>query len=114
MLRKPLLLALLIAACSKGPEADLHSIGEARSLAAEWALVNEQAMRGQLNATYVDTMRKQLREQLQTTASSLTRPNSSYAREIGAVLAEPDDASPDALRAHADRLKQVEDSLESA
>ena len=33
MLRKPLLLALLIAACSKGPEADLPSIGEARSLA---------------------------------------------------------------------------------
>jgi hypothetical protein len=114
MLRKPLLLALLVASCSKGPEADLPSIGEARSLTAEWALVNEQALRGQLNTSYVDTMRKQLREQLQTTASSLTRPDSSYAREIGAVLAERDDASPEALRAHADRLKQVEDGLESA
>jgi hypothetical protein len=114
MSRKPLLLALLLASCSRGPDADLASIGEARSLTAEWALVNEQALRSQLNATYVDTMRKQLREQLQTTASSLTQPNSLYGREIGAALAERDNASPEALRAHADRLKQVEDSLESA
>jgi hypothetical protein len=114
MLRKPLLLAMLVASCSKGPDADLASIGEARSLTAEWALVNEQALRGQLNTTYADTMRKQLRKQLQTTASSLTQPNSSYAREIGAVLAEPDNASPQALRGHADRLKQVEAGLESA
>ena len=114
MLRKPLLFALLLASCSKGPDADLASIGEARSLVAEWALVNEQAAKGQLNATYVRTMREELREQLQSTASSLTSPNSGYAREIQAVLAEDDGASPDALRAHADKLKQVEDSLESA
>jgi hypothetical protein len=31
-----LLTALLVAACSKGPDADLPAIGEARSLAAEW------------------------------------------------------------------------------
>ena len=60
-----LLLILLPAACSKGAEADLASIGEARSLAAEWALVNEQAGKGRLTTTYTDTMREQLREQLQ-------------------------------------------------
>jgi hypothetical protein len=115
MLRRPLLIALaLVASCSKGEEADLPSIGEARSLAAEWALVNELAAKGQLNAIYTRTIRQQLREQLRTTASSLTRPDSRYAKEIHALLVEPDDAAPEELRAHAEELKQIEDNLESA
>jgi hypothetical protein len=114
MLRKSMLLLLLLAGCSKGPEADLPSIGEARSLTAEWALVNEQAAAGHLTTTYVTTMRKQLRKQLQTTASSLTQPHSRYGSEIQAALAEADDAPPEKLRAHAGRLKQIEDRLESA
>ena len=114
MLRKPLLVALLLAGCSKGPEADLPSIGEARSLAAEWALVNEQANAGHLTASYVHTMRQNVREQLQTTAKSLTQPQSPYAAEIAAVLREPDGAAPSVLRAHASKLKQIEDKLESA
>jgi hypothetical protein len=105
---------LLLASCSKGTDADLASIGEARSLTAEWALVNEEAEAGKLTATYTDTMRKQLREQLQSTAKSLKQPDSRYGREIGAVLAQPDDAQPARLRAHADALKQIEDGLESA
>ena len=108
------LLAFLLWGCSKGPDADLPSIGEARSLGAEWALVNEQAAKGQLTRTYTESMRKQLREQLQSTASSLTQPDSGYGKEIRALLQQPDDAAPAALRAHADKLKQIEDSLESA
>jgi hypothetical protein len=114
MLRKPLLLLLLLASCSKGPDADLPSIGEARSLTAEWALLNEQAAKGRLNATYVETMRQQLREQLETTASSLTQPNSDYGDQIRRVLAARDDAPAGQLRARADKLKQIEDNLESA
>ena len=102
------------AACSNGPSADLPSIREARSLAAEWALVNEQATRGHLTGHYVDTMRQSCREQMQTAAKSLTWPNSPYGTEIAGLLRERDDASPAALRAHAARLKQIEDSLESA
>ena len=109
-----LLFALLLGACSKGPEADLPYIGEARSLAAEWALVNDQAVRGQLNATYVATMRAKLREQLQTTSTSLTQPDSPYGAEIQMLLREPDDAAPSVLRAHSDKLKRQEDQLESA
>src|SRR5690349_1290573 len=91
----PLALLCLVAGCSKGPDADLPTIGEARSLGAEWALVNEQASKGQLNVTYVRTMRQAFRQQLQTSASSLTQPDSAYAGEMRALLAQPDDASPE-------------------
>jgi hypothetical protein len=114
MLRRSPLILLLLAGCSKGPEADLQYIGQARSLGAEWALVNEQANKGQLTATYVHSMRQWLRDGLTTTASSLTQPDSRYGAEIRTLLAEPDDAAPDELRVHVGRLKQIEDSLESA
>jgi hypothetical protein len=109
-----LLFALTLSACSKGPDADLPAIGSARSLGAEWALVNEQAAKGHLTAAYVQSMRKQLRQQLQTEVSSLTQPDSGYGEEMHALLAEPDAAAPGELRGHADKLKQFEDSLESA
>lgn len=114
MLRWPIFLMLSVAACSKGPEADLPYIGEARSLAAEWALVNEQASKGKLSDSYVNGMRADVRKQLQTTAKSLSQPDSRYGEEIQALLAQPDDAAPEDIRAHVERLKQVEDSLESA
>ena len=114
MRRLLLLPLLLVAVCSKGPQADLPSIGEARSLGAEWALVNGQASRGKLTETYTETMRKALRRQLQTDAKSLTESQSRYGREIQALLAEAPDAPPANLRAHAATLKQIEDNLESA
>jgi hypothetical protein len=114
MWRRLLLSALLLAGCSKGPQADLPYISEARSLTAEWALVNDQAARNKLTANYTETLRDSFREQLQTTAKSLTQPDSAYGQEIRAILAEPADAPPEELRAHAGKLKQIEDSLESA
>jgi len=59
-------------------------------------------------------MHRQLRQQLQAASTSLTRPSSAYAAEIAAVLRARDDAAPAQLRAHAERLRQIEDSLESA
>jgi hypothetical protein len=109
-----LLTALLLAGCSHGPDADLASIGEARSLIAEWALINEQASAGHLNGTYTETMRQELRDQLEATASSLKQPGSPYGAEIQRALAQPANAAPERLREHADKLKQIEDSLESA
>ena len=113
-MRRLLLFALTLSACSKGPEADLPSIGEARSLAAEWALVNDLANQGKLTPTYVQMMRKSVREQLQTASRSLTQPESAYATEIAAVLREADGAPAERLRTHAEKLKRFEDSLESA
>lgn len=115
----PKLLPLLLffaAGCSQssGPEADLQYIKQARSLGAEWALVNEQASRGYVTPTYVASMHQWLRDDLQTASKSLTQPESPYGKEIQALLGQPDDAAPEDLRGHSDKLKQIEDSLESA
>lgn len=109
-----LLLVSVVGACSKGPEADLQYISKARSLAAEWALVNELAVRGELTDAYVSTMRKSLREQLESASKAVTEPDAPYAREIRAIAAAPADASPTALRAASERLKLTENELESA
>ena len=108
------LLALILAACSKGPKADLEYIKQARSAAAEWAMVNEQAGEGKVTSTYVANMHQWLREEIQSSATGLSQPDSSYGDQIAALLQQPDDAAPDALRARAANLKQIEDSLESA
>lgn len=114
MLRWLLPPLLLLAGCSKGPEADLQYISSARSLAAEWALVNEQAEKGHLTGIYARAVRKQLREQIRTTAKSLTQPKSNYGTIISGLTHEPAEAPPKELRARASQLKQIEDSLESA
>jgi hypothetical protein len=113
-MRKPLLLLLVVAGCSKGPGADLQYIKQARSAGAEWALVNEQAREGNLTAIYVASMHKWSREQIQSSLSSLTEPNSNYAAEIQALLAQSPDSAPEELRAHSEKLKQIENGLESA
>ena len=114
MLRGSLLLLLVLAGCSKGPEADLQYIKQARSAAAEWALVNEQANEGKVTPAYVSSMHKWLRQEVETASSALTVPDAPYAAEMGALLKQPDDAAPASLRAISDKLKTQEDQLESA
>jgi hypothetical protein len=114
MLRKLLLLFPLVSACSKGPQADLQYVQQARSIAAEWALVNEQSQQGKLTTTYVASMHEWLGDRLKSSAGALTQPRSAYGQEIAALSKEPADAQPERLRAHSDKLKQIEDSLESA
>ena len=114
-MRASLLIVLsLLAACSKGPQADLQYISEARSLAAEWALVNQQAAEGKLTDAYVSAMRTSLKQQAGTAAEGLTVPDSDYRREMQALAGEPFDAAPADLNARSQRLKQIEDQLESA
>jgi Tfp pilus assembly protein PilP len=112
--RSWLLPLLVLAGCSKGAEADLQYIGEARSAAAEWALVNEQASKGRLTRAYVESMHRWLREEIRASHSALTEPNSFYGHEIAALLREPDGAPPSELRERSKRLKEVEEKLESA
>ena len=109
-----LLLVVVLSACSNGPQADLQYIKQARSIAAEWALVNEQATEGKLTDIYVASMHQWLRQQLETSSTSLTEPDSAYGQEIRALLAKPDDAPAAELRRHSEMLRQAEDQLESA
>ena len=114
MLRIAIAFVLILAGCSKAPESDLQYIKQARSLASEWALVNEQSSGGKLTPTYVRSMHRWVHDGLETASSSLSEPNSRYGAEIRVLLAEPEDASPEALREHSQVLKQIEDGLESA
>ena len=114
MVRTVIAILILLAGCSKAPESDLQYIKRARSLAAEWALVNQQASVGKLTPTYVRSMHRWAHDGLETAASSLSEPDSRYGAEIRALLAQPEDADPAAIRAHSQMLKQIEDSLESA
>ena len=114
MSRWSLLMLLLVAACSKGPEADLQAVSEARSVAAEWALVNEQANKGHLTSVYVQMMHQSVHRELRSSLDSLSEPGAPYAHEIEALLREPDDSSPSVLRVHADNLRRIEERLESA
>jgi len=77
-------------------------------------LVNEQAELGKLTPTYVESLHRWLRDDLQTAISSLSEPNSPYGDQMKALLAEPPDTAAFALRARAESLKQIEDGLESA
>jgi hypothetical protein len=109
-----LLSGALLAGCSEGPQADLQYIKQARSASAEWALVNEQAAQGKLTKAYVGSMHRWLREQIESSSKSLSRPDSPYGLEIAGLLRQPDDAAPEELRVHSGKLKQIEHSLESA
>ena len=111
---KSLLLLLLLTGCSRGPEADLQYVKQARTASAEWALVNKLARQDRLTNVYTGSMRKWLREEIQSASSALTQPDSRHALEMHALLDQPDDAAPKELRAHSERLKQIEDQLESA
>ena len=111
---KRLTLILLLSGCAQGAQKDLPYIKQARSAAAEWALVNDQAAQDKLTRPYVEAMRDAAREEIKTAASGLSDPSSPQAREIKALIAEAPNAPAQRLRAHVARLKQLEDSLESA
>lgn len=111
-MKRLVLFCVVLSGCAQGAQKDLPSIAEARSLAAEWALINEQANQGKLTATYVRTMRASVREQLTTISQSLSEP--AAATIVNDLVTQPDDAPPQQLRASAEQLKQIEGQLESA
>ena len=113
-MRGRLAILLLVAGCSNGPQADLPYISEARSLAAEWSLVNRLSDEGRLRRAYVTAMRAEVRKQLETVADSMSKPDAGYSAQVRSLLALPDDAPWRTLRARSDALAQIEESLESA
>jgi len=103
----------LIGGCSSGAQADLSTIKEMRSVAAEWATVNREAARGHLTAAYAAGMRKAAREQIAQQAQTLTE-GSPGAPAAAALQALPADAAPERIARVAAALKQIETKLESA
>jgi hypothetical protein len=104
---------LLLGACSGGESKDLPTIREARSLAAEWALVNHQAESGRLRPAYVRAMREEAIAQLESALGGMTAKDGAAASEISVLTRLAPDAPAGLLYAHARRLKAVEDGLEA-
>ena len=99
----------------KGPRPTCQYISEARSLGAEWALVNEQAGKGQVTPTYAHSMHQWLREQppdgivrADPARLALRRRDSQRCLQSPTMPLRPSCAPTPT------RLKQIEDSLESA
>ena len=113
MNRAPLIPFAVLSACSQSPGEDLRYVKQARSIGAEWALVNEQAQSGLVTIVYAQSMHRWLRENLRTASSGIRQHNSNYGAEMRGLLAEPADARPDRLRSHSKALKRIEHNLES-
>ena len=104
-------IALALAACSSQSDKQLIAVKSARSVIAEWALVERQAADGRAQATYVEQMRQLAKDELKTDARSLSqRPDAAN------LLEQLRAGSPDAqtLKSAGDALEPLEDSLEAA
>jgi hypothetical protein len=67
----PILLAALACGCSSQADRQLEAVKSARSVLAEWALVEDQAASGRTPRTYAEQMRKLARDQLKTAETEL-------------------------------------------
>jgi hypothetical protein len=104
-------IALALAACASQSDKQLIAVKSARSVIAEWALVEQQAAKGRAQTTYIEQMRQMARDELKTDATALSqRPGAA------ALLERLRTGSPDAqtLNSAGDALKPLEDSLEAA
>ena len=103
--------ASALVACSSQSDKKLEAVKSARSVMAEWALVEQQAAHGRAQATDVDQMRQLARDELKTDAKSL-----SQSPDAAAVLERLRSGSPDAqtLKDADEALAPLEDSLEAA
>jgi len=107
----PVLAVFLTAACASQADRELEAVKSARSVFAEWALVEQQAAKGQTPATYAGQMRELARDQLKTAQEELARQPQAVG-VINDVSAGPPDAA--ALKQAAAALEPLEKRLESA
>jgi hypothetical protein len=107
----PLLAGAALAACSSQADRELEAVKSARSVLAEWALVEEQDGKGHTPSVYADQMREQAREELKTSQSELESQ-----QQAAALIEQVRNGSPDegALQRADDALEPLEDSLESS
>lgn len=103
--------AFALATCTSQTDKQLSAVKSARSVLAEWALVEEQAARGQAQATYTKQVRRLAREELKTDAGELSRQPSAakLLQQLG--VSSPDAA---ALKRADSALEPLEKSLEAS
>jgi hypothetical protein len=107
----PLLMGLALAACSSQSDKQLMAVKSARSVLAEWSLVERQAAQGRAPTTYIEQMRQLAKDELKTDSGELSR-QPEAARLLDALRAGSPDAA--TLKQADDALKPLEDSLEAA
>jgi hypothetical protein len=109
--RAALLVALLAAGCSSPADRQLEAVKAARSVLAEWALVEQRAGAGGAPGHYVEQMRQLARDQLKTAQSELTRQPQAAALLDRLQAGSP---GPAELKSAAAALEPLEKRLESA
>jgi len=106
-----LLLAASLAGCGSQTDTQLEGVKTARSVLAEWALVEEQAAKDRTPATYTRMLRKHARDELQTAQQEL-KEQPAAARLIDRIVTGSPTA--DALHRADAALEPLEKQLESA
>ena len=100
-----------LAACSKGPEADLPNISEARSLAPNGRWSTSRRRRASSPPIMSSTMRTALREQVKTAAEGLTDPGALCARDRGYCSPSPTMLRRTSFARMRTSSRQIEDRL---
>ena len=107
----PIAIAAVLAGCASQTDRELEAVKSARSVLAEWALVEQQGDAGRAEATYVEQTRRLAREQLEVAGSALTGwPDA--ARLIEQIRAGSPDAT--ALKRANAALEPLENRLEAS
>jgi len=107
----PFALMMALCSCSSRADKQLEAVKSARSVIAEWALVEEQAAAGRAQSTYVGQMRELAKDQLKTAEQELSQ-QPDAASLIDSLRSHAPDAA--ALKRAAGALKPLENSLETA
>ncbi|MFL6859906.1 MAG: hypothetical protein ACJ8EV_03695 [Sphingomicrobium sp.] len=107
----PAVLALVagLGGCASPAERDLEAVKSARSVLAEWALVEAQASRDSTPATYAEEMRSAAGDQLAKARQTLRERRPEAAARLSISADGP--ANPAELRAVREALKPLETAL---
>ena len=102
---------LLCGAAPRDSEKDRPAITAARSIVAEWALINRAAAQRRVMQTYAVQMREEARSQLADQLHAMADPHAPAALEIARLLALPPTSDAAVLEQGAARLLQIEKRL---
>lgn len=98
----PVLIVAALTACSSQTDKQLEAVKSARSVLAEWTLVEEKADKGRAPSVYTEQMRQLAKDELKKDATELAQQP-----DAAALLQRLRTGSPDATA-----LKQVDSALQ--